>query len=146
MLPPAPSLPPARAAHAGADGVDVAHPVNVLAFHPTFGTFASGGCDGVVNAWDGNAKKRLCQWTEYPSSIASLAFAADGRRVAIASSYTFEHGERPHGPPDQIYIRELAEGELMAKPKGKSSSARALGAGAPKPALRGANAVGAVGA
>ena len=36
-------------------------PVNALAFHPTHGTFATGGCDGLVNIWDGTNKKRLCQ-------------------------------------------------------------------------------------
>ena len=26
-----------------------------------YGTFATGGCDGYVNVWDGNNKKRLYQ-------------------------------------------------------------------------------------
>ena len=30
------------------DGKDVAFPVNCMAFHPKFGTFATGGCDGFV--------------------------------------------------------------------------------------------------
>jgi len=41
--------------------VDVVFPVNVVAYHPGFGTFATGGGDGVVNIWDGNNKKRLFQ-------------------------------------------------------------------------------------
>ena len=40
----------------------------------TAGTFATGGCDGVVNIWDGENKKRLSQFPAYPTSIASLAF------------------------------------------------------------------------
>lgn len=43
------------------NGVDVVFPVNVVAYHPGFGTFATGGGDGVVNIWDGNNKKRLLQ-------------------------------------------------------------------------------------
>jgi WD40 repeat protein len=42
-------------------GTDVVFPVNCIAYHPQFGTFATGGGDGVVNIWDGNNKKRLFQ-------------------------------------------------------------------------------------
>ena len=45
----------------GPDGQDTIYPVNAIAFNPKFGTFASGGCDGKVNIWDGANKKRLCQ-------------------------------------------------------------------------------------
>lgn len=44
----------------------------------SFGTFASGGCDGMVNVWDGAKKKRLCQFHKYPTSISALAFNYDG--------------------------------------------------------------------
>jgi cell cycle arrest protein BUB3 len=39
----------------------VVFPVNCITYHPQFGTFATGGGDGVVNIWDGNNKKRLFQ-------------------------------------------------------------------------------------
>ena len=97
-------------------GVDTVYPVNALAFHPVFGTFASGGCDGLVNVWDGANKTRLCQFRKYPTSIASLAFSRDGTKLAIASSYTFEEGERDH-PLDEVFIRTITENE--AKPKAK---------------------------
>lgn len=106
-----------RASTAGANGVDIAHPVNVLAFHPTQGTFASGGCDGVVNIWDGAQKKRLAQWTGYPTSIASLSFSPDGQRVAIAASYTYEEGNRP-AVKDAIYVRGLGAKDFVPKSKG----------------------------
>jgi WD40 repeat protein len=38
------------------------------------GTFATGGGDGTVSVWDGVNKKRLVQYPQYPTSIASLAF------------------------------------------------------------------------
>jgi WD40 repeat protein len=38
------------------------------------GTFATGGCDGTVSVWDGVSKKRICQFHQYPTSIASLSF------------------------------------------------------------------------
>ena len=39
--------------------------VNALAFHPTLGTFATGGSDGFVNVWDRLHKKRIAQFPKY---------------------------------------------------------------------------------
>lgn len=74
--------------------VEYVHPVNVIEFHPTYGTFATGGGDGRVNIWDGKNKKRICQFTPYPTSISALSFDSNGSRIAIAVSYTFEEGEK----------------------------------------------------
>ena len=91
-------------------------PVNALAFHPTYGTFATGGCDGLVNIWDGGNKKRLCQLKPYPTSIASLSFNHDGSLLAVASSYTFEEGEKDH-PKDEVVIHPVFDHEVKPKPK-----------------------------
>eukprot|EP00954_Amorphochlora_amoebiformis_P014322 1120985-Amorphochlora_amoeboformis.AAC.1 len=100
----------------GADGKQILYPVNALAFHPTYGTFASGGCDGVVNVWDGYAKKRVCQYPTYQTSISYLCYNKDGSRLAVAQSYTFEEGERDH-PRDAVYIRHVTEQECKNKPR-----------------------------
>jgi cell cycle arrest protein BUB3 len=50
------------------------------------------------------------------SNIA-LAFHQDGTELAIASSYTFEEGEREH-PKDEIYVRTMLDSEC--RPKSKS--------------------------
>eukprot|EP00842_Homolaphlyctis_polyrhiza_P004001 jgi/Hompol1/4601/HPOL_003740-RA len=76
------------------DGTELIYPVNTLAYHPVHGTFASGGSDGIVNIWDGYNKKRIKQFSKYPTSISSLAFNRDGSLLAVASSYTFDEGER----------------------------------------------------
>ncbi|KAF9600698.1 hypothetical protein IFM89_011369 [Coptis chinensis] len=81
-----------------------------------YGTFATGGCDGYVNVWDGNNKKRLYQYVRYPSSVAALSFSKDGRLLAVASSYTYEEGEKPH-EPDAIFVRSVNELEVKPKPK-----------------------------
>lgn len=74
-----------------ADGSgDTIYPVHALAFHEPYGTFASGGGDGCVAAWDGQRKKRLALWQGYPTSIAALAFNKTGTLLAVASSYAFE--------------------------------------------------------
>ncbi|KAK3822950.1 MAG: mitotic checkpoint protein BUB3-like protein [Benniella sp.] len=96
------------------DGVETIYPVNALAYHPIYGTFASGGADGVVTLWDGFNKKRLRQYNPYPTSVASLSWSCDGKTLAIASSYTFEEGEKDH-PQDQVFLRSISDQE--AKPK-----------------------------
>lgn len=91
-------------------------PVNAVAFHPKFHTFATGGGDGVVNIWDGDHKKRICQFPPYNTSIAALHFNCDGSLVAIASSYTWEHGEKQR-PADQIWVRRVKQSECRPKVK-----------------------------
>ncbi|KAF8251893.1 WD40 repeat-like protein [Wilcoxina mikolae CBS 423.85] len=99
-------------------GIDVIYPVNALAFHPTYGTFASGGGDGVVSLWDGMAKRRLRQYQKFGASIAALSFNKDGKYLAVASSAGFEDGKSDgECPPEtvKVFIREMAEGEGKGK-------------------------------
>lgn len=96
------------------DGVEEVYPVNTIAFHPVYGTFATGGCDNVVNTWDGKNKKRLCQFRKYPLSIAALAFNRGGSQMAIASSYTFYEGDKG-ATPEQIFIRDISDIEVVPK-------------------------------
>jgi len=93
---------------------DTIYPVNTISFHPTHGTFATGGADGTVITWDGNNKKKLTTIAKLPTSIACVAFKEDGSEVAMASSYTFEEGERDH-PREEIYVRGVLEGETKPK-------------------------------
>jgi cell cycle arrest protein BUB3 len=65
----------------------------------------------------GNDKKRLYQYSKYPTSIAALSFSRDGRLLAVASSYTFEEGDNLH-EPDAIFVRSVDEAEVKTKPKG----------------------------
>jgi cell cycle arrest protein BUB3 len=98
------------------NGVDTVYPVNALAFHPGYGTFATGGCDGMVNIWDGANRKRICVLPRYPTSISSLAFHPLGTTLAVASSYTFEEGEKDHAP-DAIYLHRVQDSEVKPKPR-----------------------------
>lgn len=95
---------------------DLVFPVNAVAFHPTHGTFATGGCDGMVYTWDGQNKKRLAQLGPYKTSIAALAYNFDGSLLALAASYTYEEGEKEH-PIDAVYLRCPLEGEVRRKVK-----------------------------
>jgi len=96
------------------NGAQTLYPVNAIAFHPKYGTFATGGCDCLINIWDGRNKKRICQYPAYPSSVAALDFNSTGTLLAIASSYTFEEGEKEH-PPDAVYIRTINDHEVAQK-------------------------------
>ncbi|KAG0227212.1 hypothetical protein BGW42_003103 [Actinomortierella wolfii] len=109
------------------DGVETIYPVNALAYHPIYGTFASGGSDGGVTLWDGFNKKRLRQFPRYPTSVSALSWSCDGRTLAIASSYTYDEGEKDH-EPDQIFIRSISEQEARPKtlPPSSASSAAAI--------------------
>ena len=69
----------------------------------------------MVCVWDGIAKKRLCQYRDYGTSISSLAFNRDGTLLAIAASYTYDQGEKPH-PADAIIVRSVADSDV--RPKG----------------------------
>lgn len=91
------------------------YPVNVVEFHPKHGTFATGGCDGTVVFWDGWAKKKLSSLEPLPSSVASLAASPDGSQMAMASSYTFEEGEKTDRPRDEIYVQTLQEAHILPK-------------------------------
>ena len=92
------------------------YPVNAIAFHPVLGTFATGGADGTVVTWDGQNKKKLSGIAKCPTSVSALAFNHDGSQIAMASSYTFEEGERDH-PREEILVRDVLEGEVRPKTK-----------------------------
>jgi cell cycle arrest protein BUB3 len=84
----------------------IVYPVNAIAYNPSTGTFATGGSDSVVNIWDGENKKRIWKLRQYPSSIASLAFSANGKQLAIACSYMYEEGDIPNQPPIKLFIKD----------------------------------------
>lgn len=106
-------------------GEDHVYPVNALAFHPKYNTFASGGSDGTVSLWDHTAKKRLKQFAKYNSSVTSLSFSASGRRLAIGVSYSWDNGEpglqeemaRPGGRCIEVRIRGEMNDDAKPRPK-----------------------------
>ena len=89
-------------------------PSTRVAFHPVHGTFATGGGDGYVNFWDGDAKKRLFQSPRYPTSISALAFSPCGSLLAVASSYAHEEREN-NKPEDRLFLRETRAEEVTPK-------------------------------
>jgi WD40 repeat protein len=73
--------------------VDHVWPVNSLAFHPSYNTFASAGSDATVSIWDHKVKKRLRQYPKFRGGVAAVAFNCDGSRIAVGVSCTWDEGE-----------------------------------------------------
>ncbi|KAI0628664.1 WD40-repeat-containing domain protein [Trametes polyzona] len=101
--------------------VDHVWPVNTLAFHPVYNTFASGGSDGTVSIWDHKSKKRLRQYPKYNAPVPSIAFNCDGTKLAVGVSYTWEDGEEGAKTAERpaVYIRNVGD---EVKPKGWTGS------------------------
>ncbi|SAL96291.1 hypothetical protein [Absidia glauca] len=97
------------------NGVSQVFPVNSISFHPVFGTFAVGGSSGDVSIWDGVNRRRVRQFSKYSEQVSNVAFNCDGTQLAIASSYTYDEGDRPYAP-DCLYIRKLGENDYKPKP------------------------------
>ncbi|KIJ11703.1 hypothetical protein PAXINDRAFT_171655 [Paxillus involutus ATCC 200175] len=93
------------------DDVDHVWPVNALAFHPVYNTFASAGSDGTVSIWDHKVKKRLRQYPKYSAPIPSVAFNCDGTRLAVGVSYTWDDGEEGAKTAERpaVWIRKTGE-------------------------------------
>lgn len=99
------------------EGTESIYPVNAIAFHPNHGTFATGGGDGVVSMWCGQAKKRLWKLGPYHTSVASIDFSSDGSRFAAAISYTYEQEEKEVMPDNQILVRQIKDEDCKPKRK-----------------------------
>jgi len=93
------------------DDVDHVWPVNALAFHPVFNTFASAGSDGTVSIWDHKVKKRLRQYPKYSAAIPSIAFNCDGTRLAVGVGYTWDDGEEGAKTAERpaVWIRKTGD-------------------------------------
>ncbi len=124
-----------------ADGSETAFPVHALAFHPVYGTFATGGGDGNIATWDARGRKRLAAIGPYPNSIAALAFSPDGAHLALSAAYDFSQGDagsdaaRAGRAPDAIHIRVVGDAEV--RPKAAAAPAAAAGAAAAAAAAAG---------
>jgi cell cycle arrest protein BUB3 len=99
--------------------VDVVYPVNALAFHPIYGTFATGGGEGSIVIWDPKTKRRLKQLPQLCSSVAAMEFSSDGSLLAVGISPGFEDGKESDEPvPDliKVIVREISATEVKGKP------------------------------
>lgn len=98
-------------------GGELVHPVNALAFHPVYGTFASAGGDGTVALWDAEAKRRMRQYQRFPNSISAVDFSRDGRFLVMGVCPGFETGMEDYSGQGltNVFVRELGETEAKGK-------------------------------
>ena len=102
------------------ESIDVVYPVHSLTFHPTHGTFLSGGGDGIVALWDAVAKRRIRQYPRYNASVGCMDFSRDGKFLAIGVSPGFEDGGGSADGglaegPIQVWVRNLSDNEAKGK-------------------------------
>ncbi|XP_952053.1 mitotic checkpoint protein, BUB3 homologue, putative [Theileria annulata] len=87
---------------------DVAFPVNCVDFHPKFGTFVTGGADGLLCGWDGISRKRLWKSSKFNGTVASLSFNPAGDKLAIGVSDVFQlNPHQSHSP--SLHLKHLKD-------------------------------------
>ncbi|KAL3756562.1 hypothetical protein ACHAWU_009956 [Discostella pseudostelligera] len=98
------------------------YPVNCIAFHRGYGTFATVGGDGIVNFWDKDNKQRLKGFPAIQRTISCASFNATGNLFAYSSSYDWSMGCSQYAPgtPNELWIHYVLDDEI--KPKGKKTS------------------------
>lgn len=99
--------------------MEVVYPVNAVACYPNPSksvSFFTGGSDGIINSWDRLLRKRIRQFPKYSTGISALAIDSTGSFLAIASSYSYDEGEKDH-PPESIFIRKLEDSDIKSKSK-----------------------------
>eukprot|EP00761_Pharyngomonas_kirbyi_P013643 gb/GECH01013672.1/.p1 GENE.gb/GECH01013672.1/~~gb/GECH01013672.1/.p1 ORF type:complete len:333 (+),score=61.79 gb/GECH01013672.1/:1-999(+) len=93
-------------------------PVNDIAVHRQYGTFATVGADGVYCFWDKDAKQRLRQFnTEGQLPVVSCDFTQDGKLFAYAKGYDWSQGPDNYVKDTAIYCHIMSEEEIKARGK-----------------------------
>jgi mRNA export factor len=103
------------------EGADI-FAVNAMAFHPTYGTFATAGSDGAYNFWDKDSKQRLKAMQKANAPVPAGAFNRDGAIYAYAVSYDWSHGFSQHNPATvrhHILLHPTQEAEVKNRARAK---------------------------
>jgi len=103
------------------EGNDI-YAVNVITFHPVFGTFATAGSDGTYNFWDKDSKQRLKPFSKGNLPITAGCFNMDGSIFAYAASYDWSKGSEFYNSVTQknyILLHPIQEAEIKNRASGK---------------------------
>ncbi|CCC68005.1 hypothetical protein NCAS_0A14470 [Naumovozyma castellii] len=95
------------------------YPVNSIAFHPIYGTFATAGGDGCFHFWDKNHRHRLKAFPSLRSSIPVVNFNRNGSVFAYALSYDWHEGHMGNRPDyaNVIRLHPTRDDEVKEKKK-----------------------------
>jgi len=102
------------------DGNDI-YAVNSIAFHPSYGTFATAGSDGGFNFWDKDSKQRLKPFSRCNTPISCGDFNMDGSIYAYAVSYDWHKGSEYYNPAtmkNYILLHSTTETEIKSRNAG----------------------------
>lgn len=104
---------------AGAQSQPLVYPVNSIAFHPIYGTFATAGGDGSFHFWDKDHRHRLKGFPSMQASIPVVNFNRNGSVFAYALSYDWHQGHMNNRPdyPNVIRLHATNDGEVKEKVK-----------------------------
>jgi mRNA export factor len=101
------------------DGNDI-YAVNCLAFHPTFGTFATTGGDGTFNFWDKDSRQRLKAFSKANLPVPVGAFNHTGNIFAYAVSYDWSRGSEHYNPrTNHLLLHSVPETEIKSRANAK---------------------------
>ncbi|KAI9179718.1 hypothetical protein H9P43_005048 [Blastocladiella emersonii ATCC 22665] len=101
------------------------YPVNEIAMHPGYGTFATCGSDGAIHFWDKDARTRLKMFSQagQGTPITSIAFSRQGNMLAYAACYDWykghEHAPAPNTPQAAPVIKIHPVNDADVKPRAK---------------------------
>ena len=90
--------------------------VNCIHFHPTFGTFATVGADGMYTFWDKDNRQRLKSFSKCSAPIPCCAFNRDGTIFAYAVSYDWSRGSEHYNPKtNHLLLHGVPETEIKSR-------------------------------
>lgn len=93
------------------------YPVNSIAFHPTFGTFATAGSDGTIHIWDKDQRHRLSKYAPVGGTIPACTFNRNGTIFAYAVSYDWSRGHQfnQQSLPNGVKLHAVAESDVKPR-------------------------------
>lgn len=99
------------------ENISYIYPVNDIAFHPKYNTFASWGSDGLVKTWDPIARKKIWK-KQFECGLTSLSFNHDGSKLACGISYNYDNDDYQEMIPEpSICILKMADSNIKMKAK-----------------------------
>ncbi|CCE63172.1 hypothetical protein TPHA_0E00770 [Tetrapisispora phaffii CBS 4417] len=95
------------------------YPVNSIAVHPVYGSFATAGSDGTFHFWDKDHRHRLKAFPSQNATIPVVNFNRNGSVLAYALSYDWfqGYGGNKQGYPNVIKLHPTTDAEVQERKK-----------------------------
>lgn len=83
------------------------YPVNSIIFHPTYGTFSTGGGDGGIHFWDKDSKRSLKVLPVSPAPITAAEFNRNGSIMAYSIGNDWQKGVESPAAKSSIFLHPV---------------------------------------